>query len=49
MQVIILIVVIGVVALMLVDYKPLNKRINESDNNPNNSIKSNVWYRENNK
>lgn len=48
MEILAVIVVIGVVTSMLVDYKPLNKRIQDSDNNPNNNIKSNAWY-ENNK
>lgn len=48
MQIIALVVVLVVVFKMLIDYKPLNKRIEERDNDPNNTIKSNKWY-ENNK
>jgi len=45
MQVIVLIIVIVVVASMLADYKPLNKRIKESDNDPNNSVKSDKYLK----
>ena len=43
MQVVVLVIVIVVVASMIVDYKPLHKRIEERDNDPNNSIKSNKY------
>jgi hypothetical protein len=45
MEVIILIIVLVIVASLLADYKPLNKRIEESDNDPNNSVKSNLWLK----
>lgn len=46
MQVIAVIAVIVVVALILADYEPINKRIDKMDNDPNNSVKSNKWHRE---
>ena len=45
MQIITLIVVLVVVFRMLADYKPINKRIEEADNDPNNSIKSNKYLK----
>ena len=46
MQSLVLIVVIVIVASLLADYKPINKRIDESDADPTNSVKSNKWHRE---
>jgi hypothetical protein len=46
MQAILLVIVIVALVVTLMDYKPLSKRIEEADNNPNNSIKSDKWKRE---
>ena len=45
MQIIVLVIGIVVVASMLADYKPLHKRIEERDNDPNNSIKSDAYLK----
>lgn len=38
-------IVVAVVIKMVVAYKPLNKRIEDADNNPNNSVKSDRYLK----